>query len=133
MSEDRELSGLSELPVDAAYWAALERRVTGELGPRVRALGGEPARPGLRVVAARPAAAWWPPTRARTAALGALAAAAALLVALLPPRTSSDHALTGAAAFLPASGDPAVVAMLGARTPPSIAALVLPAGGAADE
>ena len=108
MSEHRELS---ELPEDDAYWAALERRVTGELGPRVRALAAEPARPGGRVGAA----------------------AAALLVALLPPRPPSGAALTGAAAFLPASGDPTVVAMLGAPAPPSLASLVLPAGGGSDE
>src|SRR5687767_4433632 len=130
MSEHRELS---ELPEDDAYWAALERRVTGELEPKVRALAIARAEPGERVVRAAPAAAWWPPTGARALALGGLAAAAALLVALLPPRTPSGAAFTGPAAFLPASGDPTVVAMLGAPAPPSLASLVLPAGGGRDE
>ena len=126
MSEHRELS---ELPEDDAYWAALERRVTGELGPRVRALAGEQAGFDVRAATGARATRWWPPTRARTLALGGLAAAAALVVAMLPAPAPAGAALTGPAAFLPASGDPMVVAMLGAPAPPSLASLVLPAVG----
>ena len=144
MSEYRDLS---RLPDDDAYWAALESRITGELGPRIREgasdPGGAPVALGgardARDVRVRDDAGWWAPLEQRAWRLAGLAIAAGLAAVLLLPRdpspSSTDAAGTialGPAAFLLPT-DPALAAPLASARPPSIATLVLPAEGAPRE
>ena len=124
MSEYRDLS---KLPDDDAYWSALESRITGELGPRIRdarvttALGSDDA-------------GWWAPLERRALRLAGLAIAGGLAAVLLLPRDPSPEipdaalaaALRGPTAFMLPT-DPALAAPLATAGPPAVATLVLPA------
>lgn len=104
---------LSRLPRDEGYWKALEERIVGELGPRVREARG--ARPG-----------WWEPLATRAWSLGMLAAAAGLAALLvLPPRAPERPANPAGLLRLP-EDDPALVAVLTAPRPPRLASMVIP-------
>lgn len=104
---------LSRLPRTEGYWKALEERIVGGLGTRVRETGE--ARPG-----------WWEPLATRAWRLGMLAAAAGLAAPLvLPPRAAERSANPAGLVRLP-EDDPALVAVLTAPAPPRLASMVIP-------
>jgi len=113
-----EFRDLSRLPDDPEYWKALESRVVSGLGETNGAIRGGGT--------AATAPGWWSPLEAGALSLGATALAALLAaLLLLPPRAATQA--TPMLLLTPA--DPALLALIVAPSPPSIASLVLPAGG----
>ncbi len=110
-----ELRDLSKLPVDRAYWAGLEAKVTARLESRVRALPATRTR-------------WWVPTARGAWLSGGMAVAATMAaLVLVPPRPPVEPATpTG---LLHAPDDAVTLEFVTATAPPSLGWLVIASNG----
>jgi hypothetical protein len=119
-----DLRGLSKLPEDDAYWAALEARM-------VAAATGSIVEPML-VPASPP---WHAPLAQSAWRLGAVAAAAGAMFFLLPPRAPAEAAQPPSLSSLPLlvapSGVPSTLSsIVSDAEAPALAALLLPPSSA---